>query len=106
MNKVKGILSVTTLALSLIAVIPTMSRADEMAQGGMMMAKDNAPVSISGYCPVCLLSGMKEKGSNNFTTEYKGQVYKFGNIGMQKAFLDNPEKYTKDAEARAAAMSK
>jgi len=79
-----------------------------MMEGSMMkdngMMKDNATVAISGYCPVCLLSGMKMKGSDNFTTEYKGKIYKFASIEMQKAFLENPEEYTKDLEAKFKQM--
>lgn len=113
MIKVKQTISVAVVGLSLLALIPALSRADGIAKEGTMMmspngmtAQNNVPVAISGYCTVCLLSGMKNKGSDNFTTEYNGKLYKFGSIGMQKAFVDDPEKYTKDVEARFAAMSK
>ncbi len=89
------------MALGLMVSAPIISRADD----GMMM-KDNATVAISGFCPVCLIHGMKMKGSDNFTTEYKGKVYKFSNIEMQKAFLENPEENTKDLEAKFIQMSK
>jgi YHS domain-containing protein len=77
-----------------------------MLGDGMMKDDANTPVAIEGYCPVCLLSGMKMKGSDHFVIEYKGKIYKFSSIEMQKAFLDNPEENTKDLDAKFVALSK
>jgi len=81
----------------------------EGAEGshGMMMdekAEKASGTAIHGYCPVCVINGMKVKGKDNFTTEYKGKVYKFASIDQQKMFLADPEKYVADLEAKFHAL--
>ena len=63
---------------------------------GSSMSDEKASVAIDGFCPVCVASEMYVKGSSNFSTEYKGQVYYFPGIEQQKMFLENPEKFTQD----------
>ena len=105
------------MVLALMCAVPAVSRAaDMMDDHEKMMKKDDsmmgdmkndskAEVAISGFCPVCVIHGMKMKGSDNFTTEYQGKVYKFTNIETQKAFVNNPEENTKDLEAKLMKMS-
>ena len=89
------------MAFGLMVTAPVISRADDT------MMKDNAVVAISGYCPVCLIHGMAMKGSDNFTTEYKGKVYKFSSIEMQKEFINNPDEVaSQDLDAKYKALMK
>jgi len=62
------------------------------------------PVAIDGFCPVCVLSGVKAKGNDHFVTEYKGKVYKFAGMKQQKEFLEDPEKYAADLDAKYKAL--
>ncbi|MDE2026963.1 MAG: hypothetical protein KGJ11_00300 [Candidatus Omnitrophica bacterium] len=58
------------------------------------------PVAIGGFCPVCVLDGVKTKGNDHFVTEYKGKIYKFAGFGPQKEFMEDPEKYVNDLDAK------
>ena len=111
MKSLKNLLLSCLTVLSLVGVTPVIAHADDMMmksdgmKGGTMMADNMKPqVAISGYCPVCLMHGKLNKGMDNFTTEYKGKVYKFTGIDMQKMFLKNPEKYTKDLDMKYKQM--
>jgi len=104
MKKLKVLSMVFLMAMGFMAIRPITSYAQDNAMMGNMSDNSKAEVAISGFCPVCLIQGMKMKGSDNFTTEYKGKIYKFANIEMQKAFLENPEEYTKDLEAKFKQM--
>lgn len=73
---------------------------------GMMEDQGSTKVAIHGFCPVCVIHGKMMKGSDNFVTEYKGVVYKFPSIDQQKMFLDNPEKYVADLDAKFQALKK
>jgi len=68
--------------------------ADDKGQESM------TPVAIDGFCPVCVLSGVKNKGNDHFVTEYKGKIYKFAGMVQQKEFLEDPEKYVTDLDAK------
>lgn len=57
-------------------------------------------VAISGFCPVCVVNGMKVKGSDHFVTEYKGKVYRFAGFEQQKMFFESPDRYTQDIERK------
>lgn len=104
------------MVLALMCAVPAVSRAaDMMDDHEKMMKKDDsmmgdmkndskAEVAISGFCPVCVIHGMMNKGSDNFTTEYNGKVYKFPGIEEQKAFVNNPEEFTKDVEMKFKEM--
>ncbi len=78
--------------------------------GGSWGVADNkgqesmTPVAIDGFCPVCVLSGKKNKGNDHFVTEYKGKVYKFAGMKQQKEFLEDPEKYVADLDAKYKAL--
>lgn len=61
-------------------------------------------VAIDGFCPVCILSGKKNKGNDHFITEYKGKIYKFAGMAQQKEFLEDPEKYVTDLDAKYKAL--
>ena len=110
MKSLKVFLTVLFIAFGIMVVVPNISRAEMMKDDkGMMMKGDNmmggdkmmkAKEAIGGYCPVCLVHGMSMKGSNNFVTEYKGKLYKFSNMEMQKEFVNDPEKYATEAEAK------
>ncbi len=49
-------------------------------------------VAVGGHCPVCLMAGMDMKGKDDFTTEYKGKIYKFESLEHKNLFLADPEK--------------
>ena len=103
------------LALGFISIGLKPSYADDANMGsgmmgnsmGNMMDNSKAQVAASGYCPVCLLSGMAMKGSDHFVTEYKGKIYKFSNMEMQKAFIENPDQYaSQDLDAKLQQLTK
>lgn len=108
MKSLKNLSLRCLMVLSLFGFTPVIAHADDMMMKSDGMMKDTAmmgdnmkpQVAISGYCPVCLVHGKLNKGSDNFTTEYKGKVYKFTGIDMQKMFLKNPDKYTKDLDMK------
>ena len=116
MKSLKVFLTVLFIAFGIMVIVPNISRAEMMKDDkGMMMKGDNmmdegkmmkAEEAIGGYCPVCLVHGMSMKGSNNFVTEYQGKLYKFSSLEMQKEFVNNPEEYTKDIEAKYQQMQK
>jgi len=62
--------------------------------------QESMTVAIDGFCPVCILSGVKTKGNDHFITEYKGKIYKFAGMAQQKEFLEDPEKYVTDLDAK------
>ena len=74
------------------------------AEGSHGMMENKESVAIKGFCPVCVINGMKVKGSDHFVTEYKGKVYQFASIDQQKMFLENPEKYAADLDAKFNAL--
>ena len=107
MKSIKILSTVTILTLGLMCALPLMSRADEMQNGGAMMQdqgmmKDSMKVqtAIDGYCPVCVIHGMMNKGTEDYVTVYNGKKYLFAGMEQQKAFLENPEEYTKDLEMK------
>jgi YHS domain-containing protein len=61
-------------------------------------------VAIHGFCPVCVLDGEKVKGKDEFTTEYKGKVYEFADFNAQKKFINDPEKYVANLDAKFNAL--
>ena len=110
MKSLKVFLTVLFITFGIMVIVPNISRAEMMKDDKGMMMKDEGMMSgdkmmkteeaIGGYCPVCLVHGMSMKGSNNFVTEYKGKLYKFSNMEMQKEFVYSPEKYATEAEAK------
>ena len=60
----------------------------------MMMKKDGKEVAISGFCPVCVMHGMMNKGTDQFTYEYEGKIYMFAGADQLKMFKDNPKAFT------------
>ncbi len=119
MKSLKVFLTVLLIAFGVMVIAPNISRAEMMKDDKGMMGdmkdkgmmgdiKENskAETAISGYCPVCVIHGMPMKGSNHFITEYNGKLYKFSNIEMQKAFVNNPEEYTKGLEDKFQVIKK
>ena len=110
MKSLKVFLTVLFIAFGIMVIVPNISRAEMMKDDKGMMMEDEGMMSgdkmmkteeaIGGYCPVCLVHGMSMKGSNNFVTEYKGKLYKFSNMEMQKEFVNDPEKYATEAKAK------
>ncbi len=82
----------------------TMEGSHGMMEGSHGKMEENSSVAIKGFCPVCVMNGMKVKGSDHFVTEYNGKIYKFPSIEQQKMFLDDPEKYVQDLEAKFDAL--
>lgn len=66
----------------------------------LLKAATEEDVAISGFCPVCVVNGMKVEGSDHFVTEYKGKVYRFAGFKQQKMFFESPDTYTKDIERK------
>ena len=107
---------ITAVALGVMCLSPVLSHAQMMKGESMMhdkmMTMDNmkqemdAPTAIGGFCPVCLIHGMSMKGNTNYITTYKGKKYMFPGFEQQKAFIDNPEEYTKDIEMKYKQMMK
>jgi len=108
MKNCKSIVLLSALTLGLLSVVPAISRADMMdkGMGDMAMANEKAETAIKGFCPVCVIHGMVMKGSDHFVTEYKGKVYKFAGFNEQKTFIENPEEYTKDLDAKFQQLKK
>jgi len=80
---------------------PQVVKAEDMeGSHGMMADQKQAAVGIDGFCPVCVIKGKMMKGNDHFVTEYKGVVYKFPSMAQQKMFLDNPEEYTTNLQAK------
>ena len=114
MKKVKIVLVVALFLVGFVIARPMAVKAADVS--GAMMNMENMPmgqdqmktdmkkpeVAIDGHCPVALMQGMAVKGSDDFWTEYKGKIYKFGNEENKKMFLADPEKYTKDLDAKYA----
>ena len=73
-----------------------MMKDDAMMMKGdaMMMKKDGKEVAISGFCPVCVMHGMMNKGTDQFTYEYEGKIYMFAGADQLKMFKDNPKAFT------------
>ena len=92
------------MALGLIAIKPLSSYAQDAwtdnSTAGNMKDEAKEEVAISGFCPVCVFSGVKSKGNDHFITEYKDKIYKFADMDKQKEFLEDPEKYTADLDAK------
>ena len=114
MKKVRIVLMTVLFLLGFVVSRPLMVKAaDDMMkmQGNMMMdMKGNMAdmakpeVAVEGHCPVCMMAGMHMEGKDEFTTEYKGKVYKFESEEHKKMFLADPEKYTKDLDMKYKAM--
>ncbi len=107
MNTKTKLLLTAVMATAVLTFLPYAVKAESMEGGqGMMGDKDHGTTetAIHGFCPVCVINGMKVKGKDNFTTEYKGKVYKFAGIDQQKMFLADPEKYVADLDAKFNAL--
>ena len=115
MKKVKMIFIVGLLLIGFVVSRPvTLKAADEgktMKMGAEQMpAMGNTAdtsadikkpeVAIEGNCPVCMSEGMEMKGKDEFTTEYKGKIYRFESQEHKDLFLADPEKYVKDLDAQ------
>ncbi len=104
MNTKTKLLLTAVMVTAALTFSPHAVKAESMEGGhGMMMdEKDHgaSETAIHGYCPVCVINGMKVKGKDHFTTEYKGKVYKFAGIDQQKMFLEDPEKYVADLDTK------
>lgn len=115
MKKVKVVLMAALFVLGFVVFQPlTVKAADEGSP--MMKMETNSvgdtadtkepEVAIDGDCPVCMMAGMHAEGKDEFTTEYKGKVYKFENEEHKKAFLADPEKYVQGLDAKYEEMEK
>ncbi len=91
----------TAVAASAILVFtPYAVKAQGVNPGVTDKGQESISVAIDGFCPVCVLSGKKNKGNDHFVTEYKGKIYKFAGMKQQKEFLEDPEKYVADLDAK------
>lgn len=116
MKKVRIVLMVSLFLLGIVFVRPFAVRAADEGtpmmnmENNSMEMKGNAAdmkkpeVALDGDCPVCMMAGMDMKGKDEFTTEYNGKVYKFESEEHKNMFLADPEKYTKDLDAKYEAM--
>jgi YHS domain-containing protein len=99
MQSLKVLSMVFLLATGFIALRPAISYAQEQEAA-------KPEVAISGFCPVCVLKGAAVKGSDNYVTEYKGKIYKFAGFDQQKMFIEDPETYTTDLDAKFRQLNK
>ena len=114
MKKVKIVLMAALFLLGFVVSRPlTVKAADEgspmmkmepMGMKGGMADMKKPEVAVEGHCPVCMMAGMHMEGKDEFMTEYKGKVYKFESDEHKKMFLADPEKYTKDLDAKYKEM--
>jgi len=100
MKKLKVLSIVFLMAMGFIAFSPAYLYAQDNAIIGDIKDDSKVEVAIDGFCPVCVLSGEKVKGNDHFITEYKGKIYKFVGMTQQKEFLEDPEKYATDLDAK------
>lgn len=109
MKKVRIVLMVALFLLGFVISRPLTVKAAEdmmnmennsMEMKGNMADVKKPEVALDGGCPVCLMAGMDMKGKDEFTTEYNGKVYKFESEEHKNMFLADPEKYTKDLDAK------
>lgn len=105
MNSKTKLLLTAIMATAVLTFVPYAVKAEDMENGMMNdTGQEVKEAAIHGYCPVCVINGMKVKGKDHFTTEYKGKVYKFASIDQQKMFLADPEKYVADLDAKFNAL--
>ena len=113
MKSIKSILSVSAV-VAIICAAPILShadmgmmkdsmmKADSMAEKGEAMAKDamKAEPAIGGFCPTCLIHGMKMKGSPEYTAEYEGKTYMFTSQEMKDYFMKDPKVNSMEAQKK------
>jgi YHS domain-containing protein len=105
MNAKTKLLLTAVLAIAALSFSPQAVKAEGVeGSHGMMADQKQTGVGIDGFCPVCVIKGKMMKGSDNFVTEYKGVIYKFPSMAQQKMFLDNPEEYTANLQAKYEAL--
>ncbi|MDE2026975.1 MAG: hypothetical protein KGJ11_00360 [Candidatus Omnitrophica bacterium] len=107
MNTKIKLLLTAVMAIAVLTFSPQAVRAQgvEDSQDKINNGSPEATEAINGFCPVCLINGKKVKGKDNFTTEYKGKVYKFAGFDQQKMFLADPDKYVTDLDAKFNALN-
>jgi len=105
-SKTKLLLTAFAASAALVFTPHALNAQETQGSQGVVGYKgqEAMPVAIDGFCPVCVLSGVKAKGSDHFVTEYKGKVYKFAGMKQQKEFLEDPEKYAADLDAKYKAL--
>lgn len=75
-------------ALALVAFTPLPAAADPVWTGVL----GTAP-AVGGYDSVSYFSGKPVKGSDQFTTQYKGATFKFATAQNLATFKANPARY-------------
>lgn len=116
MSLIKTIFSITVVTVGLMCSLPVLSKADmsggmmkdsmmkadTMADKGEAMAKDamKAQPAIGGFCPVCLIHGMKMKGSSDYMAEYEGKEYVFSSQEMKDEFMKDPKTVSMEAQKK------
>lgn len=95
--KKSRILLLTAMFLSAFVLSVTQQvRAEDMAMMNSEMSDGDAAmkeVAMEGNCAICMLSGMKMAGKDEFTTEYEGKIYKFDSEEHKNMFLADAAKY-------------
>ena len=114
MKKVRIVLMVAVFLLGFVLFRPlAVKAADDMMKmdsnstmdmKGKTVDMAKPEVAVEGHCPVCMMAGMHMEGKAEFTTEYRGKIYKFESDEHKKMFLADPEKYAKDLDAKYKAM--
>lgn len=87
-------------ALSSGAISSFAAEGSHKDMDGSHMEAGKADVAIDGYCPVCITKGKYMMGNPKFSTEYKGKVYYFPGFDQQKMFINDPEAYIQNLEAK------
>ena len=87
--KIRTIILAAFVAATPIAVIVPAASAEPPVYTGTF-----SNIAVQGYDPVAYFTeGKPVKGSKEFTTEYKGAVFRFVSAANRDAFLAEPDAY-------------
>ena len=99
------LLLTVVMATAALTFVPYAVKAEDTGNGMMNNTGQEAKeVAIHGFCPVCVINGMKVKGKDTITAEFNGKIYYFAGEDQKKMFLADPEKYVTDLDAKFNAL--
>jgi YHS domain-containing protein len=80
--------------LALAAILPTLALSmPALAEKAMIDTGAMEGIALSGYDAVSYFSGTPAKGSDEFSTDWKGAKWKFASAANRDTFTASPEKY-------------
>jgi len=104
MNKETKAVLMAVMVIAVFTFSPQTVKAEEMEGSHGTMMEEKADVAIHGFCPVCVINGMKVMGKESISSEYNGKTYYFASEDQKKMFLADPEQYVDDLDAKFAAL--